>query len=220
MEPGRLTRYCPPTARAYLRGVDFKLIPRSAAAIVAGLTVAACGTPETTTPETTTAEADVAERDAGTAVAKTTDDAPLGDAFDTEPVRGANYGAGVAADANPMVYDDFVQLVATHDSATTTVRGTVVEVCQKKGCWMTLRPTGAIPASEPYLVRFKDYGFFMPKTLSGAEVVVEGTARRSVTPVDELRHYAEDAGRSPAEVAAITAPREEITLEATGVRVL
>ena len=210
MEPGRLARYCLRWARGYLRGVDFKTLLRTGAAIVAGLTIVACGGTEPEAPD----------GDAGAAVAKTTEAPPLQDAFDTEPAAGANYGAGVAAAANPMAYDDFVRLVATHDSATTAVRGTVVEVCQKKGCWMTLQPAGAVAETAPYMVRFKDYGFFMPKTLSGAEVVVEGTARRTVTPIDELRHYAEDAGKTPAEIAAITEPREEISFEATGVRVL
>ena len=185
---------------------------RLAPATLFALALTACGSPDPAITEATDAEG---------AFAKTPTEAPLLDAFDTEPVAGANYGAGVAADANPMAYADFVQLVATHDSVATAVRGTVVEVCQKKGCWMTLQPAGAVAdADSPYMVRFKDYGFFMPKTLSGSEVVVEGIARTSVTPVDELRHYAEDAGKSAAEVAAITEPRKEVSLEATGVRVL
>ena len=188
--------------------------PRSPAAVLlaVAVAVAACGSPDV---------ADAPISDADAASAKTPTEAPVLDAFDAEPVSGANYGAGVAADANPMAYDDFVQLVATHDSVATAVRGTVVEVCQKKGCWMTLRPAGATAdADAPYMVRFKDYGFFMPKTLSGSEVIVEGLARTAVTPVDELRHYAEDAGKSAAEVAAIIEPRKEVSFEATGVRVL
>lgn len=174
--------------------------------------LAACGAPATETAEAETASA---------APAKTPAGAPVLDAFDTDPVTGANYGAGVADDANPMAYEDFVQLVATHDTVRATVTGTVVKVCQKKGCWMTLQPSGATAeADEPYMVRFKDYGFFMPKTLSGREVVVAGVARTAVTPVEELRHYAEDAGKRAAEVAAITEPRTEVSLEAVGVRVL
>ena len=193
---------------------------RPFAALLLAVGLAACGNPDAAVTEAP--EADEAHpADSGQAFAKTPTEAPLLNAFATEPVTGANYGAGVAADANPMAYADFVQLVATHDSVATAVRGTVVEVCQKKGCWMTLQPAGAVAAAdEPYMVRFKDYGFFMPKTLSGSEVVVEGIARTSVTPVEELRHYAEDAGKSAAEIAAITEPRKEVSLEATGVRVL
>jgi hypothetical protein len=66
-------------------------------------------------------------------------------------------------------------------------------------------------------VTFKDYGFFVPKDSKGKEVVIEGIAMRKVTPVDELRHYAEDAGKSPEEVAAITEPVQELAFEAVGV---
>jgi hypothetical protein len=36
------------------------------------------------------------------------------------------------------------------------------------------------------------------------------------TDVKTLRHYAEDQGKSKEEVEAITAPKKEITFEATG----
>ena len=70
------------------------------------------------------------------------------------------------------------------------------------------------------MVKFYDYGFFVPKDISGKEVIVEGKAFKEVTPFDELRHYAEDAGKSADEIAAITEPKAEWKFEATGVLVL
>jgi hypothetical protein len=35
-----------------------------------------------------------------------------------------------------------------------------------------------------------------------------------------LRHYAEDAGKSKAEIAAITEPKREVSFEASGVLIL
>ena len=143
---------------------------------------------------------------------------PVLDAFGLEPVSGANYGAGVKADAEVLNYGDFMAKFAEVDSMATVVSGEVVDVCQNKGCWMTLsapgEPDGGIS------VRFKDYGFFMPKTLSGQQVVVEGIAKRTMTSVDDLQHYAKDAGKSDEEIALITEPKEEIEFTATGVRVL
>ena len=66
------------------------------------------------------------------------------------------------------------------------------EVCSKKGCWMKL-PLGE---ETETMVRFKDYGFFMPLDSKDREVIVEGIAFVKETPVDELKHYAEDAGKS------------------------
>jgi len=141
------------------------------------------------------------------------------DAFNLEPAPGANYGAGVETSTSGIAYANFVDMLAQRDSLKdVAVRGEVREVCQKKGCWMTL--ASATGDAEKMNVRFKDYGFFMPKTLSGQEVVVQGHATRVVTPVADLRHYAEDAGDSAEEIAAITQPREEIEFIATGVRVL
>jgi hypothetical protein len=144
--------------------------------------------------------------------------APISDAFGTEPVSGANYGAGVAADAEIVPYPAFLTALAEKDSLEVAVSGQVTEVCQKKGCWMAM----SSPETEgsEMTVRFKDYGFFMPKDLSGHEVVVEGKAKRVVVSVADLRHYAEDAGKSAAEIAMITEPEEELEIVATGVRVL
>ena len=67
-------------------------------------------------------------------------------------------------------------------------------------------------------VRFRDYGFFVPKHgLEGKEVVMQGRAKKEVTDVDMLRHYAEDAGKSKEEIAEITEPEMSWTFEADGV---
>ena len=49
---------------------------------------------------------------------------------------------------------------------------------------------------------------------------MDGFAFKEVTPVDELRHYAEDEGMSKEEIAAITEPKEELKFMASGVLLL
>ena len=102
------------------------------------------------------------------------------------------------------------------DTVSTTVVGRVNEVCQAKGCWLTM----ATGDGEEMMVKFKDYGFFVPKDIGGREVVLNGQAFYQITPVDELRHYAEDAGKSPEEIAAITEDQRELRFLATGVQLL
>jgi hypothetical protein len=46
---------------------------------------------------------------------------------------------------------------------------------------------------------------------------LEGLAQKTVTDVESLRHYAEDAGKSKQEIEAITQPKEEFTFVTTGV---
>lgn len=88
----------------------------------------------------------------------------------------------------------------------------VKEVCQNKGCWMTM-DLGEEEAS----VKFKDYGFFMPKDLAGEEVIVSGKAFVAEVSVDDQRHYAEDAGKSQEEIAAITEPKRTYSVLSNGV---
>lgn len=98
------------------------------------------------------------------------------------------------------------------DTLFAKVQGTIKEVCSKKGCWMTLDMGG----EKDLMVRFKDYGFFMPLDAKG-DVIINGFATISETSVDELRHYAEDAGASEQEIEAIVAPELTYSFEADGV---
>lgn len=98
------------------------------------------------------------------------------------------------------------------------VVGHVESVCQAKGCWMNLTQPGN--DDQAFFVKFKDYGFFVPKDLSGSKVVVEGKAFKEVTDVAALKHYAEDEGKSQEEIDAITEPVEEYKFVAHGVKIL
>ena len=89
----------------------------------------------------------------------------------------------------------------------------IKEVCSKKGCWMKL----PLSNETETMVRFKDYGFFMPLDSQGREVIVNGKAFVQETSVKELQHYAEDAGKSAAEIAKITESKVEFAFEADGV---
>ncbi len=127
---------------------------------------------------------------------------------------GADFQASKVIPASDLLSSYSAEAIA--DTVMTTLRGTVDEVCQAKGCWMTIAAGG----EEEMMVKFKDYGFFMPKDISGRQVIMNGMAYYEVTPVDELRHYAEDAGKSPEEIAKITEPKRELKFLADGVQLL
>lgn len=109
--------------------------------------------------------------------------------------------------------------MGSRDSLQTKIVGTVESVCQKKGCWVNIVSDDVQDGQEMF-VKFKDYGFFLPKDIAGRKVVLDGFAFREVTPVDELRHYAEDEGKSAEEIAMITEPQEELKFMAAGVLLL
>ncbi len=130
---------------------------------------------------------------------------------------GKHFGTTVTA-KNAIPYDKVMEKMASKDSLNMKVTGKVKEVCQKKGCWMTL--VSDKPGYPQMRVTFKDYAFFMPKDLSGKHVVIDGFARVETTSVEMLRHFAEDAKKSPQEIAAITQPKREVSFEAAGVLIL
>lgn len=89
---------------------------------------------------------------------------------------------------------------------------TVKDVCQKKGCWMNLDL-----GNDEAMVRFKDYGFFMPKDIAGQEIIVNGKAYIEEMSIEDQRHYAEDGGKSKEEIAAIIEVKRTLAFEADGV---
>jgi len=98
------------------------------------------------------------------------------------------------------------------DTVEVTFTSEVKAVCQNKGCWMRLEMD-----EDETMVKFKDYGFFMPKDIAGEDVIVSGQAFVEEMSVDEQRHYAEDAGKTAAEVAAITEPKRTLSIISNGV---
>ncbi|SFB76415.1 protein of unknown function [Flagellimonas taeanensis] len=103
-------------------------------------------------------------------------------------------------------------LVAT-DTLQTQIMGEVTEVCQAKGCWMKVK----LDSEDEVFVRFKDYGFFVPKDAAGKKVVMNGAAFLEEMSVEDQKHYAEDEGASEDELAQITAPKRTLRFEADGV---
>jgi hypothetical protein len=76
--------------------------------------------------------------------------------------------------------------------------------CKKKGCWMSLD----LGNEDKAIVRFKDYGFFVPKEgAEGKSSIVNGKAFLAVTSVDQLKHDAKDGGQSQAAIDSIVQPK-------------
>ncbi|MDH3648480.1 MAG: DUF4920 domain-containing protein [Saprospiraceae bacterium] len=123
-----------------------------------------------------------------------------------------HFGAVISPEG-AMDYSELMMLLEDKDSVEAKVKASVQGVCKVKGCWMNITDQNA-PST---FVQFEDYGFFVPKDLSGEEVIIEGIAYKATTSVEELRHYAQDEGKSKEEIAQITEPAEELKFMATGV---
>ena len=128
--------------------------------------------------------------------------------------KGTTYGETISADQAIPVSE--VEANMKDARFTGKAVGKVVSVCQEKGCWMKMENS----KGEPMMVKFKGYGFFMPRDIVGKEVVVDGDAAVKQTSVKQLRHYAGDAGKTKEEISKITTAKKELIFTAKGVRVL
>lgn len=131
----------------------------------------------------------------------------------TEEIAYASFGEKILAD-NALTTTSMAlkyKSMKIGDTISAKMAGTIKEVCSTKGCWMRLDL-----GEDEVMVRFKDYGFFMPLNATG-EVVIDGNAFIDEISVNELRHFAEDAGKSKEEIEAITEPEISYSFLADGV---
>lgn len=133
----------------------------------------------------------------------------------TPAAAGVEYGAGVRK-KNGLSIPDMQVRVKEKGHYKGRIKGEVVEVCQVKGCWMRMK----LENGESMMVRFRDYGFFMPSNIIGHVVILEGEAKEKEVTVKQQQHYAEDGGKTQDEIQKITTPKKEIQFIAKGVRVL
>jgi len=103
--------------------------------------------------------------------------------------------------------------IQSNDTITTQLVGNINEVCQSMGCWMKVD----LANNQEVFVKFKDYGFFVPKDASGRQVVMNGKAFVEELSVEDQRHYASDKGATEAEILKITKPKKTLRFEADGV---
>ncbi len=129
------------------------------------------------------------------------------------PAQTVALGAEVDA-AAALPVDQVIADAANWSGKPVTIKGTVKEVCQKKGCWHTIAT--ADPAVN-VMVKDKEYKIFLPFDSAGKTAVVSGTFSVETLPLDEARHYAEDAGKDP---STITEPQKTFLMDADGIRFL
>jgi len=124
------------------------------------------------------------------------------------------YGSVIATDG-ALQAQDVREALAEDGRASLTFEGEVTATCAKKGCWMDVAS-----GNDTVFVRFLDYSFFVPtEGAEGKRTVVQGEAFYDTLTVPMLKHYAEDAGKSQAEIDAITEPELRLAFTATGVMI-
>jgi hypothetical protein len=123
---------------------------------------------------------------------------------------GEHYGAPIAK-KNAVSLPAAIGQLQSKSSAPVLVESKVDKVCVVKGCWL-----GLVDAKNDVRVTFKDYAFFVPASLIGKTVIVEGVLEKVTMTLEETKHYVKDAGGDPSKV---TEPRVEYRIVASGVEV-
>ena len=128
--------------------------------------------------------------------------------------KGMTFGKKTTAEG-AITASELPAKLAGADAVEVKVTGKVSEVCKAEGCWLRMET-----ANGNMLIKMKDHAFLVPLSMNGKTIVVDGVATLKETSVEMLRHYAEDAGKSKAEIEAIKEPKKEITMQAKGILVL
>ena len=130
-------------------------------------------------------------------------------------VNYASFGEKITAE-NAISKDEMISKFKTlkeGDTIDVKFVSKVNKVCKTKGCWMKID----LGNEQETTVKFKDYGFFVPMNSEERAVVVNGKAYVSVASVEELQHFAKDAGKTEEEIAKITEPEFTYSFLADGV---
>lgn len=81
-------------------------------------------------------------------------------------------GEAIASDAKAVPLATVLSSPAEYTKTPVVVEGVVATACERKGCWMQLKPDAA--AEQSVRVTFKDYGFFVPLDSKGMKARAEG----------------------------------------------
>ena len=101
---------------------------------------------------------------------------------------------------------------AAFDGKQLTIHGSIADICKHQGCWARVGD-----GQQKLFVKMADHAFLLPTDCEGRDVTVAGQLRIKVQSVEELRHYAEDAGKSAEEINKITEPKRVVEFIASGV---
>lgn len=134
---------------------------------------------------------------------------------DTEETSYASFGDNISAEGYISMDEMRNQFndLALGDTLDVKFKSKTIKVCQKKGCWVTVD----LGENQESFIRFKDYKFVVPKNAEDREIIAEGKAFLEEIPVDELKHYAKDAGKPQEEIDKISEPKRTLRFEAAGV---
>lgn len=141
---------------------------------------------------------------------------------DSKQTQYVNFGQpmqGSPTDAIPA--DVVLTSLDTYDGKQVRLIGQVKEVCAKRGCWMRVAGQDA-SNSQTVFVKFTCpiNGRLIPMEAVDKPVIVEGTLQRAMMSETAARHFAQDGGATPEQLAAIKGPQPVLRMMSASARVM
>ncbi|MEM1109070.1 MAG: DUF4920 domain-containing protein [Planctomycetota bacterium] len=133
--------------------------------------------------------------------------------------RYLDFGIPIPSTAPPPVsIDEVMAEPEGYAGSEVVLRGTVRDVCQKRGCWMTM---GADRIGDSVIVKFTCpiEGHLIPAEAKGQVALAAGKLEYREVNEAYARHLAEDNGASPEEIDKIVGPQRMLWLGAPSARV-
>lgn len=130
----------------------------------------------------------------------------------TEVPATGNFGGSILA-GKAVPAEQLAGFFTETDSIEITLSGNISASCKHSGCWMDLD----MGNKNRLHVTFEDGKFTIPLDAAGKHAIAQGLAIRQLIPLETLRNYAREDGKSEEEVALITEPEWTYEMVATGV---
>jgi hypothetical protein len=160
---------------------------------------------------------------AGLSVATLADERPATRPAAVEPAGWSAYGDPIEKQRETVSIEEVLADPEAFAGRELAITGIVTEVCKPRGCWVRLAGDAA-DADARFKTAFVKFtctteGRIVPLEAVGKEAYVLGQV--IIEEVDEAtaRHYAEDAGESPEEIAKIVGPQKTVRVMTPGVMI-
>jgi Domain of unknown function (DUF4920) len=129
---------------------------------------------------------------------------------DHKPSEWSTYGAPITLKKSTKID----QVMTKQVGKEVLIEGTIGDVCQNKGCWMTVRDK-----KHEVRVEFKDYGFFVPWSTGGKSVRMQGVLTEKVMSPEDQKHIASESKEGGGVGTPAETPKKLFVFVASGVAI-
>lgn len=127
--------------------------------------------------------------------------------------KSARHFGAAFTDAKAVALAEAMSNIEKYSGKTIKIEGEITDVCQEKGCWLVVTD-----GERAMRVKFKDYGFFVPKDSSGKKVILEGVVEKKTISEMQAQHIAQES-KGKVDPSTIKGPQVVIQMTATGVEI-